>query len=186
MQSVRASVGTEPRGSLDSAGEESEPVRMRPLHVLGLLIALCLGVSWLYFALASAETQIEWAIEDMLDGYADGDVGDCIEYLAKDWSHEQSPGANREYMAQGLRGQRLQDMQSRADRRAVIDGDSLEIQVTDATATSSMTARFFRSGEGSEEALEWHARLFAEWHQGDGGWEIVRTRHENLSGKRPR
>ena len=77
--------------------------------------------------LASAEEKITWAIEDMVEGYGDGDVGDCTEYVAANWSHEQSPAADREYLKQGLRGRFLQDMQSRMERRAEIDEGTLDL-----------------------------------------------------------
>ena len=94
---------------------------MRPMTLVALLgVVLCVAL-WLTLDLASAEEKITWAIEDMVEGYGEGDVGDCTEYLAAGWSHEQSPGADREYLKQGLRGRFLQDMQSRKERRAEID-----------------------------------------------------------------
>jgi len=159
---------------------------MRPKSLIGSIAAVACLVAWMSVAFASPETKIARAIDDMIEAYADGDVGDCTQHLAAAWSHEQSPGADRAYLTQGLRGRFLQDMQSRAERRAEIDEGTLEILAGEEEATSTLTVRFFQRRDGQEEELEWHTRLTADWRLGDDGWEVVRTRHENLSGRRPR
>ena len=157
----------------------------RWVALLGLVVFAIVGLRTVILALASDEARIRWAIEDMIEGYQEGDVGDSTEYLAREWTHEEAPGIDVEYLKQGMRGRYLTDRQEGHRRRAGLDEESLAIDVTEDLATTVFEVRFFRT-RTDQEQLEWHARFRADWRRGDGGWEILRSGHENVSGQRPR
>ena len=152
---------------------------------LAILVMLVVGVRTLYFALASDETKIRWLVEQMEEGYDEGDVSDCVGPLAKDWRHEGQSELDRDLLKGGLLREFLQEgrdseTKERTRKVDVVD-DSLSIAVTDETATLSVRVAFSRKrASGWEET--WRAEIEADLRDGDDGWKIVKTRHADLDG----
>jgi hypothetical protein len=150
---------------------------------LGLvaLAALYLGCRWLVRALASDETRIRWLVERMEQGYDEGDPGDCVGPLAADWRHE-GYELNRELLFGGLLQIAMQERE-RETRELLtrVELSGLRISVSGDTAELECEAAFSRRRRGEWQET-WRMRAWAELVDGDDGWEIVRSRHQDLRG----
>jgi len=150
--------------------------------IVAALAALYLGARALLGALASDETRIRRLVEQMEQGYDHGDVGDCLGPIARDWRHE-----GHELTREDLRGALLQasferDRETRQLTTAVdVEPDSLVITVDGDHATLSAVAAFKRLRAGAWQE-SWRARIEAELVDGEDGWQIVKSRHEDLAG----
>jgi hypothetical protein len=137
----------------------------------------------LVLALVSDETKITWLIEGMEEGYNEGDLSDCIGPLHDDWRHD-GYSVNREYMKGGLfrafREERDGETHERTSKVEIV-GDGPSVEVTGDTARVEVEARFSRMrGDAWEET--WHIRVFGDLEQGEDGWKIVHTRHDDVKG----
>ena len=146
------------------------------------LAGLYLGVGLVVRFLASDETRIRWLIEQMEEAYNDGRPGSCVGPLARDWKHE-GYSIDREMLLGGLfQAARERDKETRQLRsRVEVDEDALEIALDGERATLATEAVFSRLRAGQWERT-WHLRIQAELVDGDEGWKIVKSRHEDLSG----
>ena len=148
-----------------------------------LAVAACsfLGRA-LYRALASDETKIRWMVQDMVEGYDEGDVGDCIGPFAADWRHE-----GHEITRELLRGALIQTVLERDPAtkervsRVDLDEDALVVTVDGASAHVAGEARFSRLRRGAWEPV-WTMRAEAELEKREEGWKIVRSRHQDVKG----
>lgn len=152
---------------------------------LGLtaLAALYLGGRWLWRALASDETKIRWIVERMEAGYDRGKPGACIGPLAKDWRH-QGYELDRELLRGALIQATLQDRDPQTKQlltRVDVDPATLAIEVDGDRARLSCLATFHRLRRGTWEET-WRMRAEAELQDGEDGWEIVRSAHQDLRG----
>ncbi len=155
----------------------------RGLTVLLATVIVVLGVRAIARSLASDETKIRWRIESMVEGYNTGDVGDAIGPLAKDWRHEDFP-YDREAIRGGLIRESLQDRDretGKLRRRVELDADTLSIQTADDTATLEVEASFQKL-EGDEWTERWRARISGDLRNGENGWFLFASRHEDLVG----
>ena len=156
---------------------------LKRLVLLLLAVVACsfLGRA-LYRALASDETKIRWMVRDMVEGYDEGDVGDCIGPFAEDWRHE-----GHEITRELLRGALLQtalerDPATKQQLSSVdLDEDSLVVEVDGASARVACEARFSRLRRGAWEPA-WTLRAEAELEKREEGWKIVRSRHQDVRG----
>ena len=152
------------------------------LAVLGLVALWFLGRALVY-ALVSDETRIRWHVESMAEGYNEGDVGDAIGPIHRDWKHEGTE-LSRDLLHGGLVREFFQDRDRETRkllRRVAIDGESIEVRVTDDRAEVELEAAFERMEDGAW-VPRWRARIHGELERGDDGWSFRRTRHENLEG----
>jgi len=157
-------------------------VLRKALAIVLALAVLALGVNWLVGVLESDETKIRRMLASMEDAYNRGDPGDCVAPLARDWRH-----AGTELDRQLLLGALFQVARER-DRetkvlktRVAVDEDAATVAIDGASATLACEAVFsrLRAGEWTET---WRMRAEAELVDGDDGWEIVRSRHEDEAG----
>jgi hypothetical protein len=136
----------------------------------------------LYRALASDETKIRWMVADMVRGYDEGDVGDCIGAFAESWRHEGS-----EITRELLRGALIQTAlerdpaTKRQSSRVEIQAESLVVTVAGDKARLECEARFSRLRHGEWEPT-WDLHAEAELEKGEHGWRIVQSRHRDLRG----
>ena len=146
------------------------------------LVALYYGGRGLVRFFASDETKIRHLVAGMEAAYNDGRPGSCVAPLARKWRHEGSE-IDRELLLGGLfQTARDRDRETRQLRSKVeVDEEAAAIVVTDEEATLTVEAVFsrLRGGEWNET---WRARVTAELEDGDDGWKIVRSRHEDLAG----
>ena len=146
------------------------------------LAALFYGGRGLVRFLASDETKIRRIVAGMEDAYNEGRPGSCVGPLARGWRHEGSE-IDREMLLGGLfQTARDRDRETRQLRSKVeVDEEAAAIVVTGEQATLTVEAVFsrLRGGAWSET---WRARVTAELADGDDGWEIVRSRHEDVAG----
>jgi hypothetical protein len=146
------------------------------------LIALYLGAGLVIRFFASDETKIRWLVAQMEEAYNAGRPGSCVGPLAKDWRHE-GYSIDREQLLGGLfQAARERDRETRELRtRVEVDEEAVEVTLDGSRATLATEARFFRLRAGAWEP-SWHLRVTAELEDGDDGWEIVKSRHEDLAG----
>jgi len=155
----------------------------RLLLAVAVIVVGFLAVRQLVIVLASDETKIEWLIEDMADGFNDAHAGDAVEGLAKDWRHEGS-GIDRPTLQAALFQEFRSFGESKRGRetyRVEVLEDLLTIRVDGETATVAGEAEFARAHE-DEWSTVWRIRFAAELANGEAGWEIGTSRHENLEG----
>ena len=164
--------------------------------VTGLLLVFVLlfGIRWVSDLLSSDETKIRRMLEHMVEGFDDGQARQAISGLAEDWRHA-SGSESREDLRLFVLGESLRnrDRESKAFRwDAELLEDTLRIQVEEGaeTATLEVELRLHElsgvvDGEKRWE-LRWHFRLDAQLIDGPGGWQIARSSHEDLEGRRIR
>lgn len=152
------------------------------LLALGFALVLYLGVRWVVHALTPDEQRIRNLLVEMEQAYNEGDAGDCVAPLARDWHHEGYELDRRMVLGAVFQASRERDRElgiqlSRVD----VDEDGAEVAVAGDHATVSVVATFqrWRKGEWQDS---WHFRAHGELVDGDEGWEFVRTRHEDLQG----
>ena len=146
------------------------------------LVALYVGVRFVVGLLTPDETKIRRLVANMEDAYNRGDPGDCVEPVARDWRHERY-----EVDRQLLFGALLQTAQER-DRetrelltRVTIDEDAATVDVQDDRATLELEALFERRRAG-EWRETWRIRVEAELEDEGDGWQVVKSRHQDLRG----
>jgi len=155
-------------------------------HVLFVLaasvMAFVLG-RMVILAFVSDETKIRWLIQEMEEGFNDGDLSDCIGPLHTDWKHD-GHSMNRDYLKGGLfqtfREERDRDT-GRRTSKVEVDLESFSVEVEDEQARFEVEALFSRFKRDAWEET-WHIRVFGDLEQGEDGWKITRTRHDDLSG----
>jgi hypothetical protein len=132
--------------------------------------------------LASDETEIRWLVADMEEAYNAGDPSGCVEPIAAGWHH-----AGNELDRRMLFGALLQIAQEREREtrelrsRVEIDEEAATITLAGERATLVLDAQFQRR-KGAEWQPSWQVRITAELVDGDDGWEIVASSHEDLAG----
>ena len=150
-----------------------------PLLVLGVF-----GLRWAIHALASDETRIRWMVEAMEEGFNDGSAKGATGGLGRDWRHEGMDGLD----AETLRGMLLREFMELRRRdgelsvRIEVPEDTLAITVDGESATLECEALMERRREGKWTGA-WRSRIEGELRKGEEGWEILRTRHEDLEGR---
>lgn len=153
--------------------------------ILGLVLALgalYLAALFLVDLFTSDETKIRRLVADMEQAYNRGKPGSCVGPLARDWRHE-GYELDRELLLGALfQSARDRDRETRELRtRVEVDEDAALVTVDGARATLTAEAAFFRLRAGAWQE-SWRMRVEAELADGDDGWEIVRSRHEDLAG----
>jgi hypothetical protein len=152
------------------------------LLALVVLGTLFLGGRWLVRWLESDETKIRRLVAGMEEAYNRGSPGGCVAPLAKNWRHE-GHALDRELLF-GALFQTARDRERETRRlrsRVEVDEDAAEIAVAGERATLAVEACFSRLRAGAWEAA-WRLAIEAELEHGDDGWEIVRSRHQDLEG----
>ncbi len=153
------------------------------------ILLLTLSFAGLYFGarslvrfFASDETKIRRLVAGMEEAYNEGKPGSCVGPLAKDWRHE-GYELDRELLLGGLfQTARDRDRETRQLRtRVEVDEEAVVVTVEGEHATLTTAATFFRLRAGTW-AESWHLCIEAELADGDDGWEIVKSRHEDLRG----
>lgn len=154
----------------------------RILLGLAAAAALCLVVLLLVRLFTSDETRIRRMVAGMEEAYNEGKPGSCVAPLAKDWRHEGSE-IDRELLL-GALIQTSQDRERETRQlrtRVEVDEDAAVVAVKGERATLAAEAIFWRlrAGEWHEA---WRARIEAELADGEDGWQIVKSRHQDVSG----
>lgn len=146
------------------------------------LLVLYLGIGLVIRFFASDETKIRWLVAQMEQAYNAGRPGACVGPLAKAWRHE-GYELDREMLLGGLfQAAREREKETRQLRSKVeVDEDALEVVVNGERATLSTQAVFWRLRAGSW-VQSWHLRIQADLVDGEEGWEIVKSRHDDLAG----
>lgn len=149
---------------------------------LAALPLLYLGSGLVIRWFASDETRIRWIVADMEEAYNAGDPSGCVESIARSWKHEGNELDRQMLFGALLRIAQERERETRALRsRVEVDEEAAEIVVADERATLTLDATFQRR-RGEEWKPAWHVRIVAELVDGDDGWEIVASRHEDLEG----
>ncbi|TAJ24711.1 MAG: hypothetical protein EPO68_01145 [Planctomycetota bacterium] len=139
-------------------------------------------------ALASEETKIRWALEEMRDGFNDAEPAPVIDHLHPLFREEQS-GADLDMAEQALIAVCIGEIDSTTKTfalRAEADFDAwaVELGADDATATAKGDVGLFRSRAGVEK-LEWRAKVELELVDDEHeGWLVQRAAFETLEGDR--
>ena len=157
---------------------------MKRLFLLALAAVVLLLVGKMVVrALADDETKVRWIVEEMRDGYNEGDVGDVVGPLHREWSHRGS-GVDRDLVRGGLVREFFQERDPKTKqltRRVDVDLDALEIDVAGDEAALGLEATFSRRRAEAWEPV-WRARIDAELVRVDGRGRLLRSRHEDLEG----
>jgi hypothetical protein len=141
-----------------------------------------LGSGFVLRWFASDETKIRWIVASMEEDYNAGDPSDCIEAIAANWRHEGTEMDRRMLFGALLGIARERDRETRQLRTKVeVDEEAAAITVDGERATLTLEAQFLRR-KGEDWAPSWRTRIEADLRDGDDGWEIVASRHEDLAG----
>ncbi|HEX6885131.1 MAG TPA: hypothetical protein VF530_17285 [Planctomycetota bacterium] len=154
----------------------------RVLLAIAAVAALFLGVRGLVRHLAPDEVKIRRLVAAMEAAYNEGDPSGCVAPLARDWRHAGSEIDRRMLLGALFQTARDREKETRQLRsRVEVDEEAARVAVDGERATLTLEAVFarLRGGEWSET---WRARIEAELVEGDDGWEIVQSRHEDLTG----
>ncbi len=153
-----------------------------------LLLLISLPILWFLgraavYAFVSDETRLRWHVEEMVDGYNSGSVGDVVRLLQKDWRHE-GIGMDREMLHGGLIREFFEDRHPTTKQllRRVDLEDEVQVQVSGDEALVLMDATFLRQGKEEQWREVWTTSIEAEFVRTDRGWRVQRTRHEDHSG----
>ena len=131
---------------------------------------------------ASDETKIRRIVASMEEAYNAGAPSDCVEPIAANWHHAGTELDRRELFAALLGIARERERETRELRtRVEVDEAAAEIVVAGERATLALEAAFQRR-RGAEWQPSWQVRITAELVDGEDGWEIVASRHEDLEG----
>lgn len=154
----------------------------RLLLVAFVLLALFFGGRGLVRFLASDETKIRRTVAGMEAAYNEGSPGGCVGPLAKGWRHEGSEIDRDMLLGALFEAARDRDKETRQLRTHVdVDEEAARIQIDGERATLSLEAVFSRLRAGAWEPA-WRVVFEAELTNGDDGWEIVKSRHQDESG----
>ena len=153
--------------------------------ILGLVLALgalYLVGAWLVDTFTSDETKIRRIVADMEEAYNAGKPGSCVGPLAKDWRHE-GYELDRELLLGALfQASRERDRETKQLLSCVaVDEDAAEVTLDGERATLACEAVFSRLRHGAWEET-WRIHAEAELADGDDGWRIVKSRHQDLRG----
>jgi len=144
------------------------------------LLYLGSGIVLRWFA--SDETEIRWLVESMEENYNVGDPSGCVEPIAAGWQHAGTELDRRMLFGALLRIAQERERETRRLRsRVEVDEAAATIAVEGERATLSVDAQFLRR-KGDDWQPAWHVRITAELADGDDGWEVVTSRHEDLAG----
>jgi hypothetical protein len=153
------------------------------LFIVAASIAAFVLGRMVFLSFVSDETKIRWLVEEMEEGYNAGDLSDCVGPLHEDWEHD-GHSLTRDYLKGGLfqafREERDRETGKRTSK-VEIDPESFSVVVEDEQARIELEARFSRQKQGVW-AETWHIRVFGNLENGEDGWRITRTRHDDLSG----
>lgn len=157
---------------------------MRNRIFLGALVlaSLYFGYGHALRFFAAEETKIRWLVEQMEEAYNHGKPGSCVGPLARSWRHEGSEIDRQMLLGALFQTARDREKDTRQLRsRVEVDEEAAQVVVDGERATLALEATFsrLRQGQWSET---WHARIEAELVEGEDGWEIVRSRHEDVRG----
>lgn len=154
------------------------------------LVGLFFAGRWLYLVFASDETQIRWVIERMTEGFNDTRANPCLDALAPSFVDTTS-GADRELVHRAL-VQLFFTAKDETTKKFLysveMPEDEMKIQVAESdppTATIDALARFFEV-HGEARSLAWEIRVHGELAECEDDWQLVRTQHDTVSGKRPK
>lgn len=148
-----------------------------------------LALRLLVQGMASDETKIRWMLEEMVEGFDEGQAGQSISGLARDWTHEGRP-IDRDTIRGYVFGQTMQKGKGLPfPWDAEVPEETLVIEVAPEGGSATLTAevRFSElTGATSEEDgtwnERWHLRLEADVQETEDGWRIVSSRHEDIQG----
>ena len=147
------------------------------------MLTVWFGGKALVWALASDETKIRWRVESMFEGYNTAQPRLCVGPLHKDWRHE-GYELDRELLRGGLFRVSMQDRDPQTKKlnvRAELVPDSFYVEVKGDQANLEFEGLFFKQREGEWEET-WRIQVAGDLEKGEGGWKIVRSRHEDLLG----
>jgi hypothetical protein len=154
----------------------------KPLSVLLALAALYLGGGLVIRLCSSDETKIRWLVEEMEEGYNTGSPGTTVGPLARTWHHDGSEIDRQMLLGALFEAARDRDRETKRLRsRVEVDEDAAVITVTGERATLAADAVFSRWVADAWKET-WRVHFEAELVNGDGGWEIVQSRHQDQTG----
>jgi hypothetical protein len=142
--------------------------------------------------LASDETRIRWALEEMRDGFNDTELAPVVDRLHPMFREEQS-GADLDMVEQALIAVFFGEIDPTTKSFALrVDGDfdAWTVEVAEQDLESGASAR--ASGDfaisrrkGEQETLLWRARASLELSLHDEeGWQVLRASVDTLEGAR--
>jgi len=154
----------------------------RVLLALAALVALFLAGRALVRFLAPDEVKIRRLVTAMEAAYNEGDPSGCVAPLTRDWRHAGSEIDRRMLLGALFQTARDREKETRQLRsRVEVDEEAAVITVDGERATLALEAVFSRL-RGDEWSETWRARIEAELVDGDDGWQIESSRHEDLTG----
>jgi hypothetical protein len=161
------------------------------LAVVALLLIGFAGRALLRL-LASDETKIRWALEEMRDGFNDTELAPIVDHLHPLFREEQS-GADLDMVEQALIAVFFGEIDTTTKSFALrvdSDFDAWTVDVVardiDSPASARAVGEFAMSRrKGEQETLLWRARAALELSQDDeDGWQVLRATLDTLEGDR--
>lgn len=160
------------------------------LRKIGLALVaagvLWLGIRALVRALASDATRIRWNIEDACEGFSDARMAPILDVLARDFVDD-TAGARRDDVRTGAAYEFFTEKDPRTRQfplRAELVPGSLLVDVKDGsprTAQARFTIRVTDTRGGGARTV-WEFRVTGSMIDGDEGWQLTRSTHQDLAG----
>jgi hypothetical protein len=158
------------------------------LLIAGAILVVALAANWVRRALMSDEARIRELLETMADGFNRSRTGDCLDGLAEDF-REETTGVDKGSIGNFLRLLFLRERDPQTKKftyRVELPEAELKIEVSakqEGQARVDLVADFFKLA-GEDWKLFWKARITADLEEGEDGWQVKRSRHETLEGRR--
>ncbi|MHC5066615.1 MAG: hypothetical protein ACYTG5_21875 [Planctomycetota bacterium] len=141
-----------------------------------------------YRSFASDETKINWLIQDAAESFNATNLSGCLAIFAEDYQDSKVAELDLENLTQILRYTffSFRDSESKAFRlRVLVPEERLVPQVTGDSAELAFALQLEeRKGQAWEPS--WEVQVDAKLIRTEDGWRVTSSRHETLSGARPR
>jgi len=138
-------------------------------------------------SLADDETKIRRMVAEMAEAFDEGRAGGATAGLAASWRHEGSL-VDEQNLRLGL-FQMFRERRDGAGRQLIrvrIPDELLFVEVGEGTADLRVRLELLATRPGEDDwQVTWSIDVDAKVVDGDDGWEIVSSRHDELEGARP-
>jgi hypothetical protein len=164
-------------------------VSKRALLALAVLALAWWGVRALVHALASPETKIRWAVEDMVEGFNETHLQTVLDGIARGFV-DRTSALTRDDLRSTLAWMFLNETDDQGGFlwSATFDPESLAVLLAEdeQSAQASCSVQFFRRRGAAEPELVWDARVAGTLASGDDGWQWTVLTSANHAQRRRR
>lgn len=157
------------------------------MAVLATIAALAYAA---VLAMASDESRICAQVVSFVEGFNEGNLGDCLDVLDPEYRDESVSELDGEMMRRALSYiflTRMQSAKTGKDLRMVVPQEGIQVLIEEGAERASVEFEAaVQRGAKEDWKTVWKIRVEADARNTDGEWLLYRTRHTTLEGTRPR